>query len=106
MSDVRLTYVTCPDTATAEEIASQLIAEHEAACVNIVPGLRSVYRWQGRVETDEEVLLLIKTTEARFTAVRERVMQLHPDELPEVIAVPVVQGLAGYLDWVRSETRD
>lgn len=104
-SIVRIVYVTCPDVATAEAIATALIEAREAACVNIVPGLRSVYRWRGKVEIDDELLLLIKTTAARLPAVRERVCALHPDELPEVVAVPVVGGLAAYLEWVNQETR-
>lgn len=101
---VLITYVTCPDAAVGERIARALIDAREAACVNIVPGLRSVYRWQARVHTDEEILLLIKTTAARFEAVRERVASLHPDELPEVVAVTVSHALPAYLDWVRDET--
>lgn len=102
--DVLIAYVTCPDGDTAETIASALIEHREAACVNIVPNLRSVYRWEGKVEIDDELLLLIKTTAAGLERVRERVLALHPDELPEVIAVPVTHGLTEYLDWVRDET--
>lgn len=103
--DVLIAYVTCPDADTAETIASALIEAHEAACVNIVPNLRSVYRWEGRVEIDNELLLLIKTTTTAIERVRERVLALHPDELPEVVAVPVTHGLSDYLQWVRDETR-
>lgn len=102
--DIRIAYVTCPDAGTGETIAGELVAGHLAACVNVVPGLRSVYRWQGKVEVDDEVLLLIKTTAARFEALRERVRELHPDEVPEIVAAPVVQGLDAYLQWVRDET--
>lgn len=103
--DVRIAYVTCPDGDTAEAIATALIDAHEAACVNILPGLRSVYRWQGKVEIDDELLLLIKTTADRIEAVRERVTGLHPDDVPEMIATPVVAGLPDYLTWVHDETR-
>lgn len=102
--DILIAYVTCPDADTAEAIASDLIEHREAACVNIVPNLRSVYRWEGRVEIDDELLLLIKTTSTGVEHVRDRVLRLHPDELPEVIAVPVTHGLPDYLDWVRNET--
>ncbi|MDN5863506.1 MAG: divalent-cation tolerance protein CutA [Salinisphaera sp.] len=102
--EILIVYVTCPQAGTGEGIARALIAEREAACVNIVPGLRSVYRWQGAVAVDDEVLLLIKTTGARFDAVCERVLALHPDELPEIVAVPVTAGLPAYLDWVSKET--
>lgn len=103
--DIVVAYVTCPDDDTARTIAHALVEAGEAACVNIVPGLRSVYRWRGKIETDDEQLLLIKTTAARLDDVRERVLGLHPDELPEIIAVPVTHGLPGYMDWVRSETQ-
>lgn len=104
--DILIAYVTCPDDETAENIATALIDHNEAACVNIVPNLRSVYRWEGHVEIDNELLLLIKTTVASIENVRARVLALHPDELPEVIAVPVTHGLPAYLDWVREETAD
>lgn len=103
--DIRIVYVTCPDPAVGEKIAGKLVRERLAACVNVVPGLRSVYRWQGAIETGDEVLLLIKTTAQRFEALRERVLELHPDTVPEIVATPVVQGLDDYLQWVREETR-
>lgn len=102
--DILIAYVTCPDDETADNIAASLIDHNEAACVNIVPNLRSVYRWQGHVEIDNELLLLIKTTQASFDHVRSRVLALHPDDVPEVIAAPVTHGLPDYLDWVRNET--
>lgn len=92
---------TCPDPATAEAIASTLVHESLAACVNQLPGVRSTYRWQGAVHTDEEVLLVIKTTAGRFPALRERLLALHPYELPELVALPVTEGYQRYLDWVR-----
>ncbi|RUL70177.1 divalent-cation tolerance protein CutA [Dyella choica] len=105
MSDpdrVLLCYCTCPDTASAQRLAQALVNESLAACVNQVPGIRSTYRWRGEVTTDSEDLLLIKTTEARFGALKERLLALHPYELPELIAVPVEHGHAAYLEWVRS----
>jgi periplasmic divalent cation tolerance protein len=103
MSDpVLLCYCTCPDAASAQTLADALVGEGLAACVNQLPGVSSTYRWQGKVITDSEVLLLIKTTESRFAALRERVLALHPYELPELIAVPAAQGHAAYLDWVRA----
>lgn len=103
--DIRIVYVTCPDPAIGEKIAGELVRERLAACVNVVPGLRSVYRWRGEIETDDEVLLLIKTAASRFEALCERVRELHPDTVPEIVATPVVQGLNDYLQWVRDETR-
>lgn len=100
-----MVFVTCPDRPTAQSIARALVEHHEAACVNIVPDLESVYRWQGRIETDPELLLLIKTGADRVPAVQARVAQLHPDDLPEVVAVDLCDGSQGYLDWLQQETR-
>jgi len=94
---------TCPDAATAEQIAETLVGEGFAACVNLIPGVTSIYRWQGVIERSSEVLLVIKTTEAGFGMLRDRLIELHPYELPELIAVPVGPGLPAYLDWVREQ---
>ena len=101
---VLLAYSTCPDAASAEAVARALVDERLAACVNQLPGLRSTYRWQGQVEQAEEVLLLIKTTADRLDAMTARLRELHPYELPELIAVEVRAGLPAYLDWVAAET--
>jgi periplasmic divalent cation tolerance protein len=104
MSDdpVLLCYCTCPDAASAQAIAGTLVGERLAACVNRLPGVASTYRWQGEVTTDSEELLLIKTTAARFEALKARLLALHPYELPELVVVPVEGGHAAYLDWVRT----
>jgi periplasmic divalent cation tolerance protein len=99
-------FTTCPDEASAEAIARALVEERLAACVNRLPGLRSVYRWEGKVECGDEVLLVIKTTRDRLETMTARVQALHPYELPELIAVEVAGGLAAYLDWVAEQTRD
>ena len=96
---------TCPDLATAERIATTLVEERLAACVNRVTGVASTYRWQGEVQHGNEILLLIKTTGERFDAVRERIVALHPYELPEIVAVDVARGLPAYLDWIARETQ-
>ena len=96
---------TCPDAGSAERIAQTLVEERLAACVNRIGGVVSTYRWQGRVCRDDEFLLLIKTTSERFDAVRERIVALHPHELPEVIAVDIARGLPPYLDWIARETQ-
>jgi len=101
---VMLCYSTCPDASSAQNIAEALVGERLAACVNQLPGVRSTYRWQGAVTSDEEILLLIKTTSAQLEPLRLRLLELHPYELPELIAVAVDQGLAAYLDWVRLNT--
>ena len=100
-----LVLCTCPDETTADRIAAALVEEHLAACVNRLAGVGSTYRWKGKVCRDSEHLLLIKTTIERFDALRERIVALHPYELPEVIAVDVVRGLPPYLDWIASETQ-
>lgn len=95
---------TCPDAASAARIADALVGERLAACVNVLPGLQSVYRWQGQVERASEVLLLIKTTRARLEALSARLVELHPYELPEVLAVDIAGGLPAYLAWIEDAT--
>lgn len=96
---------TCPDAAVAARIAEALVDERLAACVNVLPAVGSVYRWDGRVERAEEVLLVIKTVRARLEALTARVLELHPYELPEVIAVDIAGGLPAYLAWIADATR-
>ena len=98
---VLLCYCSCPDADSAQASAETLVGERLAACVNRLPGIVSTYRWQGTVTSDTETLLLIKTTAGRFDALKARLLQLHPYELPELNAVPVERGHAAYLDWVR-----
>lgn len=102
---VLLCHCTCPDAATARAIATALVDARLAACASVQPGITSVYRWQGRVETAQEVLLVVKTTRDRFAAMAERIQALHPYELPEILAFDVATGAPGYLDWVVAETR-
>ncbi|MFH1574885.1 MAG: divalent-cation tolerance protein CutA [Acidobacteriota bacterium] len=87
----------------ARKIATALVEAGDAACVSIVPGLRSVYRWQGKVCDDKELLLLIKTAADRFDAVRTRVRALHSYEVPEIIALPITAGDTAYLDWLHGQ---
>ncbi|MCC7097672.1 MAG: divalent-cation tolerance protein CutA [Thermomonas sp.] len=98
--DVLLCLTTCPDAASGERIAEALVDEQLAACVNVLPGLRSTYRWQGAVERADELLLLIKTTRAAWPALQARLLELHPYELPELLAVKPADGLPAYLQWV------
>ncbi len=102
---VVIAFCTCPDTTSAARIATALVEERLAACVNRLPGVASTYRWQGRIEQADEVLLLIKTTAERLPALRQRLPQLHPYELPELVVVEAAGGLPAYLDWVPAETR-
>ncbi len=100
-----LCFCTCPDPATAERIAGTLVGERLAACVNVLPGLRSVYRWKGAVERTDEVLLLVKTQPGRMQRLQERLLELHPHELPELVAIETDFGLPAYLRWIADETR-
>ncbi|MFK2930395.1 divalent-cation tolerance protein CutA [Dyella agri] len=101
-SAILLCLCTCPDAASAQRLAETLVGERLAACVNRVAGVLSTYRWQGEVSTDSEELLLIKTTAGRLDALKARLLELHPYELPELIALPVERGHAAYLAWVRA----
>jgi periplasmic divalent cation tolerance protein len=96
---------TCPDTATAERIARDLLEASLVACVNVAPGLRSLYRWNGVVQADEEVVMILKTTADRLHAARARLVELHPYDVPEFIALPVADGHHPYLQWVADSTR-
>lgn len=98
-------HCTCPDAAVADRIAIALVEGRLAACVQQVPGLRSTYRWAGRVEHADEILLLIKTAEDRLDEVIASVRALHPYELPELFAVEARGGLPAYLDWVVAQSR-
>jgi len=101
---VSISLCTCPDTQTARTLAQTLVAERLAACVNILPGIISVYRWQAEIETDNEVLLIIKTSEQLLDALAARIETLHPYDVPEVISHPITAGNKNYLDWVRQCT--
>lgn len=96
-----LVLITCPP-ASAEALATALVERQLAACVNLVPNLRSVYRWQGAVERSEETLLLAKTTRAGYAALETAVRALHPYELPEIVAVDIATGLPAYLQWLEA----
>ncbi len=104
MPDTRyqLILCTCPDSEIAEQLADVLVSQQLAACINIVPGLTSVYRWQGNVTKEQEVLLLIKTTAEQYAALESAIQRHHPYELPEVIAVTVDDGSPDYLRWLSS----
>lgn len=101
MTDALVVLTTVGSDDQAERIATALIGENLAACVNIVKDVTSIYRWKGEVTRDTERLLVIKTTAPRFDAVRSRIRELHTYELPEVIALRVEDGDPGYLDWLQ-----
>lgn len=101
--DPRLVLVTAPSDDVGLDLARTVVHEGLAACVNLVPGVRSVYRWQGSVEESGEVLLVLKTRADRVDTLRDRVVSLHPYDVPEFLVVPVEGGLDRYLDWIRRE---
>jgi len=98
-----LVLVTTPDAEVAAALARDLVEARLAACGNVVPGLRSIYRWEGQLQDEPEALLLLKTTRGRFEALREEVVRRHPFEVPEVVAVPIVVGSAPYLAWLAGQ---
>jgi len=96
---------TCPGSISAKKIARELVSEKLAACVNIIPGVKSFFSWVGKVDTANECLLIIKTRLDLYDAVEKRIKLIHPYELPEIIAVPIHTGLAGYLGWISTNTK-
>jgi periplasmic divalent cation tolerance protein len=105
MEQAMLVLTNMADVVSARSLARALVESRLAACVNLLPGVQSVYRWQGEVEEAEEVTLLIKTSADRYDELEQAIRQLHPYTLPEVIAVPVQAGLQPYLNWITQETR-
>lgn len=101
---VIIVYSTAPDEETARRIAQTLVEQKLAACVSLIPGLHSVYRWQGAVEEATEIGLMIKTTQECFSMLSSLLTSLHPYDVPEIIALPVVDGLNSYLQWIKDET--
>jgi periplasmic divalent cation tolerance protein len=97
---------TCGSDAEAEKLSRALVEARLAACVNIVRGVSSIYRWQGVVESADEILLVIKSTAERFPALRDAIRRLHSYEVPEVIALPIVDGAGSYLDWIEDSVRE
>jgi periplasmic divalent cation tolerance protein len=104
MTDAIVVLVTAPSTDVAAEIARTVVEERLAACGNVLPGVRSIYRWEGKLQDEPEVLLVLKTQRRHFSALRDRILALHPYDVPEVIALPVEAGSAAYLDWITKST--
>ncbi len=100
--DAILVLTACPDEATAARIARDLVESGLAACVSRLPGVHSTYRWEGRVQDEPEVLLIIKTLATRFETLEMRLKSLHPYQVPEIIALPVVKGSSEYLAWLQA----
>lgn len=97
-------YITAPNEEEGAGIARALVEERLAACVNIIKPVRSIYRWQGKIEDDSEVLLIVKTDKKFFGALKERVRKLHSYTVPEIIALPVIDGSEDYLKWLQEVT--
>ena len=104
-SPARIVLITAPDAEVGARLGRALVEERLAACVNLLPGVRSIYRWQDAVQEDTEVLLVVKTREERCPALAARVEALHPYELPEVVVLPIAGGLDRYLAWILSESQ-
>ena len=104
MSEELIVFVTAPDEDEARRIAENVVAERLAACVNIINGVESIYRWQGEVARDRELLLIVKTTGDRYGELERRVKELHSYTTPEVIAFRIERGSTSYLDWIRDST--
>ncbi len=95
-----LVFVTAPDENTAADIARALVDKGLAACVNIVKDIRSIYKWQGKIEDEAEVLMIVKTRKTMFEALEKKVKSMHPYSVPEIISVDIAQGSGAYLEWM------
>ena len=105
MTDALLVFTTLPTADKAAEIAKLLVDEKLVACANLLPAVRSIYRWQGKMHDENEVLVLLKTRAEQLERLKLRLLEVHPYEVPEVLAVPVESGYQPYLDWLAGETK-
>jgi periplasmic divalent cation tolerance protein len=106
MTDKIVVLNTCSSSEEAEKIARHLVETRVAACVSVLAGARSFYRWQGAIETSAECLLVIKTSRGRFASLRTELERLHSYEVPEIVALPIVEGSPNYLNWLEAEIRE
>ncbi len=95
-----------PESSVAMDVAKALVEQRLAACVNIMPGVQSIYRWQGQIEQDREVTLIIKSVRSRYAELETAIKSAHPANVPEIIAVPIIAGLPDYLHWLTEETKE
>jgi periplasmic divalent cation tolerance protein len=105
MNSTLVLLCTCPEENVARTLAGGLVEERLAACVNVLPSVRSIYRWQGALQEDSETLMVIKTVASRYREAEDWLQRNHPYDVPEIIALPVEQGLPAYLEWVVQETK-
>ena len=103
-ADVLVVLCTCPDAPTAGRLAGELVERRLAACVNVLPEIRSIYRWHGAIQDDGEALMVVKTTGSAYAQLESWLAEHHPYDVPEILALPVARGSAAYLDWVMEET--
>ncbi|WP_321408638.1 divalent-cation tolerance protein CutA [Tolumonas auensis] len=104
MSDAIVVLCTCPDNTCARALAQTLLNEKLAACVNLIPQVTSLYCWQGKMEESQEVQLVIKSRRTLFGVLQQRIQTLHPYEVPEILAMPVLNGSPAYLQWLQEQT--
>ncbi|MEX0643738.1 MAG: divalent-cation tolerance protein CutA [Parvularculaceae bacterium] len=106
MAKINFLYTTAPDAKSADEIARALIERRLAACVNVIPGMTSTYRWKGKIEATAEIVLIVKTTAAVAPAARDLILELHPYDTPCVVALPILESASNqaFLDWIAAET--
>ena len=104
MADFVVVLITAPNEEDAAKMANDLVGSRLAACVNIIKNIRSIYRWQGKIEDEGEVLMLVKIRKEHFKDLEKRVKELHPYAVPEIIALPIIEGSEGYLGWLKEET--
>jgi len=105
MADFIVVLITAPNEEEAAKMANDLVASRLAACVNIIRNIRSIYRWQGKIEDEGEVLMLVKTRKEHFKDLEKRARELHPYTVPEIIALPILEGSSEYLQWLSEETK-
>ena len=103
--DYCLVFTTCNDGSTAEKIATELVTSQTAACVNMINSVKSVYQWENSIETDEEIILVIKTRKSLLDDLEKKLVDIHPYELPELISVPIESGSEKYLNWLAANTK-
>jgi periplasmic divalent cation tolerance protein len=105
MTTAVVVLVTAPSADSAAEIARALVEEGLAACGNVIPGIRSIYRWEGEIHDDAEAMLVLKTERRLVPALKARLQELHPYQVPELLVLPVEDGLAPYLEWLSASLR-
>ena len=106
LSKYNVVYVTCPDMEVSKKLAGSLVENNLAACVNIIPKITSVYKWEGKINNDEEYLLVIKSKTDAFEKLSTFVKNNHPYDVPEIISLPIQNGLKDYLDWINNEVNE